>query len=45
MTRRTFGPKGEENTGNWRKLHEGELYNFCLLLNIMRVGFTSKRVR
>jgi hypothetical protein len=25
---RMFGPKGDELTGEWRKLHNGELHNF-----------------
>ena len=25
VTRRIFGPKGDEVTGNWRNLHYGEL--------------------
>jgi hypothetical protein len=27
VLRRIFGPKREEVTGEWRKLHDGELHN------------------
>jgi hypothetical protein len=27
VLRRTFGPKSDEVTGEWRKLHSEELYN------------------
>jgi hypothetical protein len=27
VLRRIFGPKGNEVTGEWRKLHNGELHN------------------
>jgi hypothetical protein len=27
VLRRTFGPKGDEVMGEWRKLHIGELHN------------------
>jgi hypothetical protein len=27
VLRRTFGPKGDEVTGEWRKLHSEELHN------------------
>ena len=37
MLRRVFGPKREEVTGEWRRLHNGELnYMYCSL-NIFRV--------
>jgi hypothetical protein len=26
---RIFGPKSDEVTGGWRKLHNEELYNLC----------------
>jgi hypothetical protein len=29
MRRRIFGPKRDELTGGWRKLHDKELQNFC----------------
>ena len=34
---RVFGPKREEVTGEWRKLHNEELSDLYSLLNIMRV--------
>jgi hypothetical protein len=42
--RRTFGPKREEVTGGWRKLHNEELLNFHASTNIIRV-VTSRRIR
>jgi hypothetical protein len=29
VLRRIFGPKGDEVTGGWRKLHNEELRNLC----------------
>jgi hypothetical protein len=29
VLRRIFGPKRNEVTGSWRKLHNEELHNFC----------------
>ena len=44
MLRRIFGPKGDGVTGEWRKLHNGELdYLYCSP-NIFRV-IESRRVR
>jgi hypothetical protein len=37
VLRRTFGPKREEVTGEWRKLHNEELSDLCSLPNIVRV--------
>jgi hypothetical protein len=34
--RRIFGPKRDEITGEWRKLHSGELHNLFLSQNIIR---------
>jgi hypothetical protein len=31
-----FGPKGDEVTGEWRKLHSGELHNLYSSPNIIR---------
>jgi hypothetical protein len=31
-----FGPKGDEVTGEWRKLHSGELHNLYSSLDIIR---------
>jgi hypothetical protein len=33
--RRIFGPKREEVTGDWRKLHKEELHNFYDTPNIL----------
>jgi hypothetical protein len=33
--RRIFGPKGDEVTGEWRKLHNEELHNFYSSQNII----------
>ena len=37
MLRRVFGPKRDEVTGEWRKLHNEELNNLYFLPNILRV--------
>jgi hypothetical protein len=37
VLRRVFGPKRDEATGEWRKLHNEELNDLCSLHNIMRV--------
>jgi len=34
---RIFGPKGDEVTGEWRRLHNEELNDLYSLLNIIRV--------
>jgi hypothetical protein len=36
VLRRIFGPKGDEVTGEWRKLHNGELRNLYSSPNIIR---------
>jgi hypothetical protein len=36
VLRRIFGPKGDEVTGEWRKLHNGELHNLYSSPNIIR---------
>jgi hypothetical protein len=36
VVRRIFGPKGDEVTGEWRKLHSGELHNLYCSANINR---------
>jgi hypothetical protein len=36
MLRRIFGKKREEDTGDWRKMHE-ELHNFYCLSRIMQM--------
>jgi hypothetical protein len=37
VLRRIFGPKREEVTGDWRKLHSDELHNLYSSPNIVRV--------
>ena len=44
VLRRVFGPKRDEVTGEWRKLHNEELNDLYSLLNIVRV-VKSRRMR
>jgi len=44
VLRRVFGRKGDEVTGEWRKLHNGEHSDLYPLLNIVRV-VKSRRMR
>jgi hypothetical protein len=44
VLRRIFGPKGDEVTGEWRKLHNEELNGLYPLPNIVRV-IKSRRMR
>ena len=44
MLRRVFGPKREEVTGEWRKLHNEEFSNLYSLPNIVGV-VKSRRMR
>jgi hypothetical protein len=37
LRRRIYGPKGDEVTGEWRKLHNEELADLCSSRNIIRV--------
>jgi hypothetical protein len=37
VLRRIFGPKRDEVTGEWRKLHNEELHNLYCSPNIVRV--------
>jgi hypothetical protein len=37
VLRGIFGPKGGEVTGEWRKLHSGELHNLYSSRNIIRL--------
>jgi len=44
MLRRVFGPKRDEVTGNWRKLHNEEFMDLYSLPSIVRV-VKSRRTR
>jgi hypothetical protein len=44
MLRRIFGPKREQETGGWRKLHNEELHNLYFSLSIIRM-IKSRRMR
>jgi hypothetical protein len=44
VLRGIFGPTRDEVTGEWRKLHSGELHNLCSSPNIVR-QIKSKRMR
>jgi hypothetical protein len=44
VLRRIFGPKRDEATGDWRKLHNEELNNLYSSPNIIRVS-KSRRMR
>lgn len=44
VLRKIFGPKSEEITANWRKLHNDELHNLFTISNIMRV-IKARRMR
>jgi hypothetical protein len=44
VLRRVFGPKNDEVTGEWRKLHKEELNDLYSLPNIVRV-VKSRRMR
>jgi hypothetical protein len=44
VLRRIFGPKRDEVTGEWRRLHNGELYALYSSPNIIRV-MKSRRLR
>jgi hypothetical protein len=44
VLRRIFGPKRDEVTGGWRKLHNEELYNLLSWLSIIRM-LKSMRMR
>jgi hypothetical protein len=44
VLRRIFGPKKDEVTGEWRKLHNGELHNLYSLRDIIR-QIKSRRMR
>jgi hypothetical protein len=44
LLRRIFGPKGDEVTGEWRKLHSGEFQNLRSFRNNIR-QIKSRRMR
>jgi hypothetical protein len=44
VLRRVFGPKRDEVTGEWRKLHNEELSDLYSLPNVVRV-VKSRRMR
>jgi len=44
VLRRIFGPRRDEVTGEWRKLHNEELNDLCFSPNIVRVT-KSRRMR
>jgi hypothetical protein len=44
VLRRIFGPKWDEVTGEWRKLHSGELHNLYSSPDIIR-QIKSRRLR
>jgi len=44
VLRKMFGPKRDEVTGEWRKLHDEELNDLCSSPNIVRV-IKSRRMR
>jgi hypothetical protein len=44
LLRRTFGPRKDEVTGDWGKLHNEELHNLYCSPNIIRM-IKSRRMR
>jgi hypothetical protein len=44
VLRRIFGPRRDEVTGDWKKLHNEELHNFYSSPNIIRM-IKSRRIR
>jgi hypothetical protein len=44
LLRRIFGPKRDEVTGDWRKLHKEKLNSLCLSPSIIRM-IKSRRMR
>jgi hypothetical protein len=44
MLRRIFGPKRDEVTGGWRKLHNEDHHNLCSSLSVIRM-IKSRRMR
>jgi hypothetical protein len=44
VLRRIFGPKRDEVTGEWRRLHNGKIHNFYSSLDIIR-RIKSRRMK
>jgi len=44
VLRRIFGPKRDKVTGEWRKLHNKELNELCILHSVVQV-IKSRRMR
>jgi hypothetical protein len=42
VLRRIFGPKRDEVTGEWRKLHNEELSDLCSSPTIIRINKSMK---
>jgi hypothetical protein len=42
VLRRIFGPKGDEGTRDWRKVHNEELNDLCCSPNVVRVRKKSE---
>jgi hypothetical protein len=45
VLRRIFGPKRDEVTGDWRRLHKRELYALYFSPNIIRVIKSRRQMR
>jgi hypothetical protein len=45
VVKRIFGPKRDEVTGGWRKLHNEELHNVHSSPSIIRIIIKSRRMR
>jgi hypothetical protein len=45
VLRRIFGPKRDEVTGDWRKLHNEELHNFYSSIKLRRMKWAGHVVR
>jgi hypothetical protein len=45
VLRRIFGPKRDEVTGGWRKLHNEELHNFYSSPNVIKMVKSRRMIR